>query len=92
MPKGTQDAILHILQNLCISGQLFGHNHQDKIKLQYASDQYFKGAKKSFLLTCPSVTPIFGSDPAFRVYDYNSREFTLLDYTQYHLELAVSNG
>ena len=74
------------------SAQLYGHIHQDKMKLQYLGDKYFDSADKTFILTGPSVTPVYGSNPAFRVYDYNPEQHVVVDYSQYHLDLPVSNG
>ena len=73
------------------SGQVYGHIHQDKIKLQYHSDKYLDSADKSFLLTSPSVTPVYGNNPAFRVYDFDPHTNNIVDYTQHYLDLSASN-
>lgn len=74
--------------------QLYGHIHSDRMKLQYLKDTGDEqtSSVKSFLLTAPSITPVYGSNPAFRMYDYDPNQKSLSNYDQYYLDLAASNG
>ena len=47
---------------------------------------------KTALLMSPSITPIYENSPAFRLFAYNQREGNLYNYTQYYMDLALSNG
>ena len=46
---------------------------------------------KTALLMSPSITPIYQNSPAFRLFAYNQREGNLYNYTQYYMDLALSN-
>lgn len=73
--------------------QLYGHVHQGKILLQSPIQLNNSiPASDSFALTCPSVTPIYGNNPAFRVFTYNELDRTSLDYVQHYFDLAASNA
>ncbi|KAG7177988.1 Acid sphingomyelinase-like phosphodiesterase 3b-like 2 [Homarus americanus] len=76
-----------------IMAQIYGHEHTDSFKLFRSP----KGDIKSAAFMAPSVTPCYrrsipgkvAVNPSLRLYLYNSR--TLLDYTQYNLDLTVAN-
>ncbi|XP_057302784.1 acid sphingomyelinase-like phosphodiesterase 3a isoform X2 [Hydractinia symbiolongicarpus] len=70
-----------------VTGQLFGHTHSDKVKLQNIKES----RSDAFLLICPSITPNYQNNPAFRLYEYDVQHKQLQDYTQFHFDLTVSN-
>ena len=83
------------------SGQFFGHVHRDRIKIQNLEDKFeppynIKGksisGKKSYLLIAPSITPVYANNPAFRLVSFNKNSLDLKDYTQYYMDLTLSNG
>jgi sphingomyelin phosphodiesterase acid-like 3 len=57
-----------------ILGSFAGHTHQDE----------FRFAGGSFIHITPSVTPVFGNNPAFEIVDV-TRAGGITDYTAYHL-------
>lgn len=73
-----------------IMAQIYGHEHTDSFKLFTTAT----GEVKSVGFLAPSVTPWYPApvpggtpvNPSLRLYSYNSS--TLLDYTQFHLNLA----
>lgn len=48
--------------------------------------------KKPFLLMAPGITPVYANNPAFRLVSYNKETLELSDYTQYKMDLTLSNG
>lgn len=70
-----------------IKGQMYAHVHQDYFALM-------RGSKKQPIgigFVNPSLTTHMFSYPSFRIYDMHEQSYDLLDYTQYHLDLAKSN-
>jgi len=60
-----------------IRGQLFGHIHTEEFRTH--------GPWGLFL--SPSVTPVYGTNPSFRVVTFDAGSGTLLDYETQYLEL-----
>ena len=61
----------------------------------YTPDEYLESDNylgKTALLMSPSITPIYENSPAFRLFAINQREGNLYNYTQYYMDLALSNG
>lgn len=57
-----------------IAGSFAGHTHQDEFRI----------ANGDFIHITPSVSPIFGNNPAFEIVDV-SRHGDITDYTAWHL-------
>lgn len=73
--------------------QLYGHHHRDKTRMLY-TDEYTRtdnNLDKTALLMSPSITPIYQNSPAFRLFAFNQREGNLHNYTQYYMDLTLSN-
>uniref|UniRef100_A0AAQ6II36 Acid sphingomyelinase-like phosphodiesterase n=1 Tax=Anabas testudineus TaxID=64144 RepID=A0AAQ6II36_ANATE len=76
-----------------ITGHFYGHTHRDSIMV--LPDQ--QGKPVNSLFVSPAVTPIksfleaYSNNPAFRVYLYNSKDYTLQDIWQYYLNLTEAN-
>lgn len=60
-----------------------GHTHMDEYRLFFRSD----GEPPKTSITTPSVSPVFGNDPAFKVITTRKEDWELLDYRSvaYHL-------
>jgi sphingomyelin phosphodiesterase acid-like 3 len=62
-----------------IAGSFAGHTHQDEFRL----------ATGDFIHITPSISPIFGNNPAFEIVDVDRRG-NVVDYTAWHLpEMTV---
>jgi hypothetical protein len=65
--------------NTLVKAQLFGHIHTDEFRI--IDDQYP-------LFLTSSFTPIYGSNPSFRIVTYDTTTLDLLDYQVYYIDLA----
>ena len=63
-----------------------GHTHMDEYRLLLEND----GSAHKASITTPSVSPVFGNDPAFKVVTMDRENWELLDYRSvaYHLGSA----
>ncbi|XP_065674515.1 sphingomyelinase phosphodiesterase D isoform X2 [Hydra vulgaris] len=86
------DITARIYKNI-IAVQLYGHTHEDKIKLLYQS-QIFppipEENMKSYMLLAPSITPVYQNNPAFRLVTFNE-DRNIADYDQFYFDLVLSN-
>ena len=80
-------------------GQFYGHVHKDKIKIQDIKEVDTEHSPvqsdndwKPFLLMAPSITPVYANNPAFRLVSFNKETLELSDYTQYNMDIILSNG
>lgn len=62
-----------------VKAQLFGHIHTDEFRIH-------KGVFPLYLTS--SFTPIYGSNPSFRIVTYDADTLELLDYATEYLDLA----
>lgn len=72
-----------------IKGQFFGHTHFDEYKLVHEYFNYSNIA--GIIFAAPSLTTFSNRMPSFRVYDVNSSNNNLIDYTQYFLNISKAN-
>ena len=81
--------------NSWISVQLFGHVHQDKLIFHKVADIIGKAISDledtTNIYICPSISPVYGNNPAYRLYTLHKDNKDLLDYTQYFMDLVLSN-
>ena len=80
---------------MLLLAQLYGHRHKDKIQILHTQDGYpltYSQLNKTALLMCPSISPIYSNSPAFRLFACNQKEGSLYNYTQYFMDLPISNG
>ncbi|KAM5264007.1 cyclic GMP-AMP phosphodiesterase SMPDL3A [Ctenodactylus gundi] len=76
-----------------IAGQFYGHTHRDSIMV--LSDG--KGHPVSSLFVAPAVTPVRSvleketNNPGVRLFQYDTRDYILLDMLQYYLNLTEAN-
>lgn len=84
---------VRILQNFSdvITSQIYGHEHTDSYRI--LKDP--KGAPIGVLFLAPAVTPwnsslagVGANNPSIRLYTYNRKDGTVLNYQQYYLNLA----
>ncbi len=71
-----------------ISACFGGHIHMDDFRL-FKEKPAVKDPASVFLHVTPAVSPIFGNNPAFQIFNYNKSTFELLDYNSYYLDLAA---
>ena len=67
--------------------QWYGHSHNDQFILFQHTDSNNKTVSFSSGIVGPSIMPD-KRFPAFRIYEYNTDTFELLDYTQYYANLT----
>ncbi|MGD8777521.1 MAG: metallophosphoesterase [Ignavibacteria bacterium] len=65
-----------------------GHIHMDDFRL-FKENPAVKEPASVFLHVTPSVSPIFGNNPAFQIFTYDKTTFELLDYNSFYLDLAA---
>ncbi|XP_037541593.1 acid sphingomyelinase-like phosphodiesterase 3a [Nematolebias whitei] len=76
-----------------VAGQFYGHTHRDSIMVLL--DQ--QGKPVNSLFVSPAVTPIrnvleeYSNNPAFRMYLYNDKDYSVQDIWQYYLNLTEAN-
>ncbi|XP_008063389.1 acid sphingomyelinase-like phosphodiesterase 3a [Carlito syrichta] len=76
-----------------IAGQFYGHTHRDSIMV--LSDR--KGSPVSSLFVAPAVTPVKSvsqkqtNNPGIRLFQYDPRDYKLLDMLQFYLNLTEAN-
>ncbi|KAL1505487.1 hypothetical protein ABEB36_005046 [Hypothenemus hampei] len=69
-----------------ISAQFNGHTHYDEFKLYFDSNKV-----KSVAYNGGSFTTYIGSNPNYRIYQVDSNNLTVTDYSDYILNLAEAN-
>ncbi len=65
-----------------------GHIHMDDFRL-FKDKPGVKEPASVFMHVTPSVSPKFGNNPAFQIFNYDRTTFELLDYNSYYLDLAA---
>ena len=77
------------------SGQFYAHTHRDDFHLQIldaADEEAEKASTKSFAVMTASISPVYGNNPAFKVYTLRTDKQALFDYDQYYLDLVIATG
>ncbi len=70
-----------------IAATFTGHTHNDDFRLITAMD----GSGASNLVRiAPSISPVFGNNPGYQIYTYDTGTFALQDETTYTLDLQSS--
>ncbi|RDD47884.1 Acid sphingomyelinase-like phosphodiesterase 3a [Trichoplax sp. H2] len=70
-----------------IMGQFFAHMHKDDFRLL----RDYNGMS-SFMLLAPSISPIYSNNPSFRMLMVDKKEWKLLDYIQYYLDMDLTTA
>jgi len=68
-----------------IRASFAGHNHMDDFRLLPGPEGL--GPAQAFIKISPSVSMLFGNNPAFETIIYNPQTFSLLDYDVYYVNL-----
>jgi len=69
-----------------VKGEFFGHTHTDLFRLTAGTNTtagVYGNPNSGRLFVAGSVSPIFGTNPRFRLWKYNPVDYQLLDYTDY---------
>ncbi|KAL1459813.1 hypothetical protein WDU94_011767 [Cyamophila willieti] len=74
-----------------IMGQFFGHLHSDTFRIVYDDN-----IPVSWMMMAPSVSPrripTGNNNPGIRIYKYDTVTGTVLDFSQYYLDLGETNS
>lgn len=70
-----------------IVGQFFGYTHYDEFEI--VKDRHDEPVGVEFM--APSLTPLTNHNPGFRVYEFNSEDWSLANYYQYYANLTKAN-
>ncbi|XP_075869159.1 cyclic GMP-AMP phosphodiesterase SMPDL3A [Nelusetta ayraudi] len=76
-----------------IAGHFYGHTHRDSVMVLLDE----QGKPVNSLFVSPAVTPIksvlepYSNNPAYRMYLYDTSDFSVLDIWQYYLNLTEAN-
>lgn len=95
MRKSDNERLVAIFRKYShvIAGHFYGHTHRDSIMVLLNE----QGKPVNSLFVSPAVTPIkdifqpYSNNPSFRVYLYNTEDYTVLDIWQYYLNLTEAN-
>lgn len=71
-----------------VAGTFYAHTHNDEIHIDRG---VFSGKPTQVQWTAPSLTTYSYKNPSIRVFEADAKTKTLLDYTQYRLNLAEAN-
>lgn len=74
--------------NQTIRGQFFGHTHNDQFVVYTHS---ITKEPTSILLEAPSLSPIMSHQPAFRIYEVDSKSLRVKNYLQYSADIVSAN-
>jgi len=83
----TQYADVIARFNNTVTGQFFGHTHNDQFTLFYDANNNTVGVQ----LIAPSVTTETDENPSFRIYMYDKNTFEILDIFQYYMNVTQAN-
>jgi len=73
--------------NDTVTGQFFGHTHTDEFVIFYNNNSN----PTSVQFIAPSVTTFTNINPSFRIFEYDTSTYELLDLYQYHTNLTQAN-
>ena len=75
-----------------IVGQLFGHIHSDEFRLIERKKGRGNGNRFYPIYLAPSITPIYGSNPSFRLVEYMVNNGQLVNYETCYMNLLDNGG
>jgi hypothetical protein len=62
-----------------------GHTHMDDFKIHHTA------TSTSAIHISPSISPVFGNNPAFQIVEYNRNNANFTDYTTYYIDLEKAD-
>lgn len=75
-----------------VKAQVFGHVHSVEFRVAPASiDAATTGFELVPLFVSGSISPLFGNNPSFMVWDYDPTTFEVLDYAVYGTNLSEAD-
>lgn len=77
-----------------IKAQLFGHVHSVEFRIPVASADaadYNPSAQLVPLFVSGSISPLFGNNPSFMVWEFNNDTYELLDFTVYASNISEAD-
>jgi len=89
MTEDYNNELVSLIKNYSdvIAACFAGHIHMDDFRL-FKNSQNINDTASVFVHIIPSVSPVFGNNPAFEIFTYNEETFSLLDYDSYNLNIA----
>ncbi|MEE6475574.1 hypothetical protein FKM82_010802 [Ascaphus truei] len=95
MREYFNERLVKIFRKYCdvIAGQFYGHTHRDSIMVLLDEKDNPVGS----VFVAPAVTPIKSlsemdsNNPGFRLYQYDTNDYKLLDLLHYYLNLTEAN-
>lgn len=73
-----------------ITASFAGHTHMDDFRLIYNQDSVNNQAL-GFIHISPSISPVFGNNPAYQLLEVDAETSTLLESTNYYINLSEEN-
>ncbi|MCG8700544.1 MAG: hypothetical protein MI922_20990, partial [Bacteroidales bacterium] len=82
------EKFLQLMQRfyIVIVASFAGHTHMDDFRLIYSADTTFNKPFEYIHIT-PSVSPVFGNNPAYQIIDLNTKTGSLTETTTYYLDI-----
>lgn len=80
---------------LNFSAQFFAHSHKDDFRLQMFEPEVRNNQQdttKSFVLLAPAISPVYHNNPAFKLMSLDTEQLSLVDYSQYYMDLVMATG
>lgn len=70
-----------------ISGVLYGHTHEDEMRLLYAPGT---DTVKDVAVSCPGISILHKNNPGFKVVTFDKQSKELIDFTTHYTDIPVS--
>lgn len=80
------DAFVKIIRRYSsiITSGFAGHFHRDDFRIFSKYDN-----PNSYILIAPSISPVYGNNPSYRIFFYNRSDYTLINYISYAMNLST---
>eukprot|EP01103_Thecamoeba_quadrilineata_P007914 TRINITY_DN17733_c0_g1_i1.p1 TRINITY_DN17733_c0_g1~~TRINITY_DN17733_c0_g1_i1.p1 ORF type:complete len:490 (-),score=90.68 TRINITY_DN17733_c0_g1_i1:51-1520(-) len=86
------DIVSPHIQNDTIAAQLFSHEHYSSMRLlKQKPGKQLAGQKEGLVLVHSSISPIFGNNPTFRVYEFSLESLLPVDFEEWNLQIRNSS-
>lgn len=70
-----------------INASYAGHTHMDDFRLHVETEPVKQA--DVFIHICPAVSPQFGNNPAFLIWNYTPSNFQVINYNAYYVDIAA---
>lgn len=87
--KNYNEEFLEIIRKYpeVINSTFAGHFHRDDFRVILNND-----IPVSYIHLTPSISPIYGNNPAYEIFEYDKNNFTLTNYDAYNLSSITSSS